>query len=166
MDELNPDLPEGLLFRQGPHQFDSLRVLGGGLVKSVRGVAGVWDEPRRMVGAYAAYLSFEDGVVATAVSSGYDHFFTADLGTRVPGSASVAPISRRYGQARMALVGQSAEAEKAMLRPRARLRPAPWLRRAVAAPGPGRYSGLSSLPATEATSYSHGRHRRLRRGRD
>jgi phthalate 4,5-cis-dihydrodiol dehydrogenase len=113
-DELNPDLPEGVLFRQGPHQFDAIRVLGGGQVKTVRGIAGGWDAARRMVGAYTAYLTFEDGSVATAVCNGYDHFFTGDLALTTSETAS---SPRQYGQARRALAGRSAEDEAAMVRP-------------------------------------------------
>ena len=32
----------GLVYRQGPHQIDTVRLLGGGLVKNVRGVVGQW----------------------------------------------------------------------------------------------------------------------------
>ena len=73
-EELTPEWGGGILWRQGPHQFDIVRTIGGGKVKSVRGMAGVWDPARRVPGCHAAFLEFEDGAVATAVINGYDHY--------------------------------------------------------------------------------------------
>ena len=77
--ELNPRLGGNVVFNQGPHQIDIVRLLGGGLVRSVRAMAGVWDEARRAEGAWAAYLEFEDGTPALLGYSGYAHFDTAEL---------------------------------------------------------------------------------------
>jgi phthalate 4,5-cis-dihydrodiol dehydrogenase len=116
-DELNPDLPEGVLVRQGPHQFDALRVLGGGRVKTVRGMTGVWDRPRRIVGAYTAYLNFEDGIAATAASNGYDHLIATDFQLYPAGGDGPAPSTRQYARARKAVTGLTLEQEATMLRP-------------------------------------------------
>ena len=97
-EELTPEWGGGILWRQGPHQFDILRTVGGGLVRSVRGLASAWDAARRVPGAHAAFLDFEDGVVATAVISGYDHFDSREL---VGGPDSVDPA--RHAQARREL---------------------------------------------------------------
>jgi phthalate 4,5-cis-dihydrodiol dehydrogenase len=78
-EELNPSLGGGVTWRQGPHQFDILRTLGGGLVRSVRAMTGAWDESRPVVGCHAAFLEFDDGTAATAVYSGYDHFSSREL---------------------------------------------------------------------------------------
>jgi phthalate 4,5-cis-dihydrodiol dehydrogenase len=43
-------------------------------IRSVRAVAGRWDPSRPTEGALAALLEFEDGVAASLVYSGYDHF--------------------------------------------------------------------------------------------
>ena len=80
-EELTPEFGGGILWRQGPHQFDIIRTIGGGMVRSLRGSAGTWDPARRVPGAHAAYLDFEDGTLATAVYSGYDHFDTRVLVT-------------------------------------------------------------------------------------
>jgi phthalate 4,5-cis-dihydrodiol dehydrogenase len=72
--ELTPGWGAGILWRQGPHHFDFLRTIGGGLLRSVRGSCQILDPARRVTGAYTAYLEFEDGLVSTAVCSGYDHF--------------------------------------------------------------------------------------------
>ena len=69
----------GILFNQAPHQVDIVRLLGGGLVRSVRAMTGAWDELRPGEGAYTCYLEFEDGVSATLVYNGYGFFDTAEL---------------------------------------------------------------------------------------
>jgi len=68
----------GVVLNQGPHQVDVVRLLGGGMVRSVRAMAGVWD-PTRPPGAYVCYLEFEDGAPATIVFTGYGYFDTAEL---------------------------------------------------------------------------------------
>ena len=73
-EELTPGPGGGILWRQGPHQFDIIRTIGGGMVRSVRGTSAAWDPARRVPGAHAAYLEFENGVFCTAVYSGYDHW--------------------------------------------------------------------------------------------
>ncbi len=78
-EELTPEPGGGILWRQGPHQIDILRTIGGGMVRSLRGKVDTWDPARRVPGAYAAYLDFEDGALATAITSGYDHFDSTEL---------------------------------------------------------------------------------------
>jgi len=78
-EELTPEPGGGILWRQGPHQIDIIRTIGGGMVRSLRGSVDTWDPSRRVPGAYAAYLDFEDGALATAVTSGYDHFDSREL---------------------------------------------------------------------------------------
>jgi phthalate 4,5-cis-dihydrodiol dehydrogenase len=73
-EELTPEFGGGILWRQGAHHFDLIRTIAGGMVRSLRGSADIWDPNRRVPGCYTAYLDFEDGTVATAVCSGYDHF--------------------------------------------------------------------------------------------
>lgn len=78
-EELTPEPGGGILWRQGPHQFDILRTIGGGMVRTVKGLASAWDPKRRVPGSHVAYLDFEDGAVATAIFSGYDHFDSREL---------------------------------------------------------------------------------------
>ncbi len=78
-EELMPELGGGILWRQGAHHFDIIRTVAGGLVRSLRGSAEIWDPKRRVPGCYTAYLELEDGTVATAVCSGYDHFDSMEL---------------------------------------------------------------------------------------
>jgi len=77
--ELDRKLGGNVVFNQGPHQIDIVRLIGGGCVRSVRAMTGVWDEARRAEGAWAAYLEFEDGTPALLGYSGYAHFDTAEL---------------------------------------------------------------------------------------
>jgi phthalate 4,5-cis-dihydrodiol dehydrogenase len=85
---LRPRMPEevdvgkggGVGFRQSPHQIDTLRFLGGGLVRSVRGNLGTWMEGRMGApGYYTAYLEFEDGTPATIAYNGYGYFMASEL---------------------------------------------------------------------------------------
>ena len=85
---LRPRMPEevdverggGVAFRQAPHQIDSLRFLGGGLIRSVRGTTGIWMEGRSGApGYYAAYLEFEDGTPATIAYNAYGYFMADEL---------------------------------------------------------------------------------------
>ncbi len=77
--ELDPSLGGNVLFRQAPHAIDIVRLLGGGMVRSVRGMTGVWDPSRRAEGAWVTYIEFEDGTPATDVFTGYAHFDTAEF---------------------------------------------------------------------------------------
>jgi phthalate 4,5-cis-dihydrodiol dehydrogenase len=76
--ELDPALGGGVTFRQGAHQFDIIRLLCGGLARSVRARTFDWDAERRTVGAHSVWLEFDDAS-ATAVYSGYGHFATPEL---------------------------------------------------------------------------------------
>lgn len=78
-EELDEKLGGGLLYRQGPHQFDSVRLLGGGLVKTVVGSVGNWWPERAAPGYYSAFIEFEDGATATVVNNGYGYALTAEL---------------------------------------------------------------------------------------
>jgi phthalate 4,5-cis-dihydrodiol dehydrogenase len=69
----------GVTYRQGAHQVDILRLIGGGLVKSVRASMFDWDANRRSIGAHTIYLNFTDGAAATAVYNGYGHLSVTEL---------------------------------------------------------------------------------------
>ena len=78
-EELDTSLGGGIIFNQVPHQIDTVRLLAGGLVRSVRSATGIWDVQRPTEGAHATFLDFEDGAVATVSYSGYDHFDSDEL---------------------------------------------------------------------------------------
>jgi phthalate 4,5-cis-dihydrodiol dehydrogenase len=77
--ELDIEQGGGVTYRQGAHQIDILRLIGGGRVKSVRAVTFDWDANRRSIGAHTIFLNFAEGVAATAVYNGYGHFSGAEL---------------------------------------------------------------------------------------
>ena len=78
-DELDASRGGGVTFRQGAHQFDILRLLGGGIVRSVRAQTFDWDPQRSVIGAHSVFLTFADGAVATAIYNGYGAFPSAEI---------------------------------------------------------------------------------------
>jgi phthalate 4,5-cis-dihydrodiol dehydrogenase len=104
----------GVVFSQGAHQIDIVRLLGGGRLRSVRAFAGIWDAARAAEGAYAALLEFVDGVFASAVYSGYGHF-DADEFCGWIGELGRPKDRGRYGAARKAL-GDLTVAQEAALK--------------------------------------------------
>lgn len=69
----------GVPYRQGPHQVDTVRLLGGGMLRSIRAMTGEWMPERPGPGYYAAYMEFENGVPATIIHNGYGYFIGAEL---------------------------------------------------------------------------------------
>jgi len=94
-DELDISLGGGVTFRQGSHQFDIVRLLGGGLVKSVHATTFDWDVARRSIGAHTVFMQFEDGAAATAVYNGYGYFSTMELIADVAEWGFKEPIEKR-----------------------------------------------------------------------
>ena len=78
-EELDAARGGGVTFRQGAHQVDILRLLGGGEVERVSARAFDWDPARPVTGAHTMMLDFRDGAVATAVYSGYGGLPGAEL---------------------------------------------------------------------------------------
>src|SRR5713226_4815421 len=78
-------MSRGVVLNQGPHQVDIVRLLGGGMVRSVRATAGAADlsrgEPpeRPAEGHYVCFLEFENGVAASLVFNGYAYLDSAEL---------------------------------------------------------------------------------------
>ena len=72
-------MTRGVVLNQGPHHVDIVRLIGGGMVRSLRAMTGVWDSARQWEGSYTCYLEFADGTPATLVYSGYGFFDTAEL---------------------------------------------------------------------------------------
>ncbi len=114
-EELKTELGGGVLFSQGVHQVDIVRLLAGGRGRSVMAMTGRWDPARPTEGAYCALLSFENGVTASLTYSGYAHFdsdewmgWTGELGTEKDPAA--------YGGARRALAAVASPQEEARLK--------------------------------------------------
>ncbi|HVA24188.1 MAG TPA: Gfo/Idh/MocA family oxidoreductase [Chloroflexota bacterium] len=72
-DELDLSQGGGVPYRQVPHQADTIRLLGGGELRSVRAMTGQWLSARPIPGYYCAYLEFEDGTPATMIHNGYGY---------------------------------------------------------------------------------------------
>src|SRR5262249_57034965 len=82
-------------------EIETVRLLGGGLVKSVRAQVGVLDRLRPAEANCSAFLEFADGVPATLVYSGYDFFDTDELHFWVSERGS--PKQPAHGASRRAL---------------------------------------------------------------
>ncbi len=122
--ELDVAMGGGLIYRQSPHHIDIVRLIAGGLVKSVRAQTMILDPERIAPGAFTAYLEFEGRVPCSLVYSGYGHFETSEItfgGGYSPGRVTKATTpeeeaalkeARRYtasGQSRAELDAAQAE---------------------------------------------------------
>ena len=114
-EELDTAQGGGVVWSQGAHQVDIVRLLGGGQVRSVCAATGRWDPGRPTEGAYAAFLTFEDGAFATMSYSGYAHLDTDEFCGWV-GELGQDRGTRRYGEARAKLRGLRSAAEEAALK--------------------------------------------------
>jgi phthalate 4,5-cis-dihydrodiol dehydrogenase len=110
-EELDTSKGGGILFNQVPHQIDTVRLLGGGLVRSVRAQVGVLDPARPTEGNCTAFLEFESGVAASLVYGGYDFFDSDELHFWV--SERGAPKQPAHGATRRALAAHK-DAESAL----------------------------------------------------
>jgi phthalate 4,5-cis-dihydrodiol dehydrogenase len=114
-EELDTAQGGGVVWSQGAHQVDIVRLLGGGRVRSVRAATGRWDPARPTEGAYNAFLTFEDGACATLTYSGYAHFDSDEFCGWV-GELGADRSARHYGQARATLRTVATPAEEAALK--------------------------------------------------
>jgi phthalate 4,5-cis-dihydrodiol dehydrogenase len=107
-EELDTAQGGGILFNQVPHQIDTVRLLAGGLVRSVRAHTTALDPTRPTEGGCAALLQFENGVAASLVYSGYDYFDSDEWHFNI--SERGAPKTLDHGAARRALMKTENEA--------------------------------------------------------
>jgi phthalate 4,5-cis-dihydrodiol dehydrogenase len=114
-EELDTASGGGVLFSQAAHQIDIVRLLGGGLVRSVRAETGAWDPGRPSEGAYSALLTFADGVFASAVYSGYGHFDSDEFCGWI-GEMGQLKDPARYGSGRRMLREATSGEEEAALK--------------------------------------------------
>ena len=105
----------GVLFSQGAHQIDIVRLLGGGRVQSVRAMTGNWDKARPTEGAYSALLTFGNGAFASCTYSGYAHFDSDEFQGWI-GEMGLSKDPSRYGAGRAALQAASNADEEAALK--------------------------------------------------
>ena len=117
-EELLTEAGGGVLFSQGVHQIDIVRLLCGGVAKAVTAMVGNWDPARPTEGAYSALIGFDDGTFASLTYSGYAHFDTDQWQDNV-GELGYPKDQTSYGRARSALVDAvTAEQEIALKRAR------------------------------------------------
>ncbi|MEP7344742.1 MAG: Gfo/Idh/MocA family oxidoreductase [Gemmatimonadaceae bacterium] len=101
-EELSTASGGGVVFGQAPHQVDVVRLIAGGVVRSVRSATGIWDPTRCTEGAYSALLLFENGVAASLTYSGYGHFDSDEFVGGI-GELGQPPGARQHGAARRRL---------------------------------------------------------------
>jgi phthalate 4,5-cis-dihydrodiol dehydrogenase len=114
-EELETARGGGVLFSQGAHHVDVVRLLGGGRVARVRALTGAWDPARPTEGAYAALLQFEGRAFASLTYSGYGHF-DGDEFCRGVSEIGRAKDADAYGAARRRLRGLANASEEAALK--------------------------------------------------
>jgi phthalate 4,5-cis-dihydrodiol dehydrogenase len=107
-EELDTALGGGILFNQVPHQIDTARVLAGGAVRSVRAHTTALDPARPTEASCAALVEFDNGVAASLIYSGYDHFDSDEWHFGI--SERGAPKQPVHGAARRSLAGAQDEA--------------------------------------------------------
>jgi phthalate 4,5-cis-dihydrodiol dehydrogenase len=108
-EELDPARGGGVLFNQMPHAFDTVRLLVGEPVRSVRAMSAALDSARVVDGCVAAFVEFEGGAAATLIYSGYDRFDSDEWYGWIGASGQ----SKRpaYGAARRELAGRDPDEE-------------------------------------------------------
>lgn len=109
-EELRTEEGGGVLFSQGVHQIDVVRLLCGGRATQVTAMTGAWDPDRPTEGAYSALMGFESGAVANLTYSGYAHF-DSDIWMDNVAELGSDKDPATYGKARRALHGLDADAE-------------------------------------------------------
>jgi phthalate 4,5-cis-dihydrodiol dehydrogenase len=107
-EELDTAQGGGILFNQVPHQIDIVRLLAGGLARSVRARFTALDPARPTEGSCATLLQFENGAAASLIYSGYDYFDSDEWHFGI--SERGAPKTLDHGAARRALMTTADEA--------------------------------------------------------
>lgn len=134
-EELDTAQGGGVVFSQGAHQIDIVRLLGGGLAHSIRAATGRWDPRRPTEGAYNAFVEFDGGVSATLTYNGTAHFDTDEF-CDWTGELGHSKDQHAYGGARAALRKIATPAEEAALKNT-------------------RAYGLAEMPAQAPASHNH-----------
>jgi phthalate 4,5-cis-dihydrodiol dehydrogenase len=144
--ELDSRAGGGAVYNQAAHQVEMVRLVGGGLVRSVRAATGNWDSARPTEGAYAAFLTFADGTFASLVYSGYAHFDSDEFCGFIAESGTVKDVAD-YGAMRRLLRTAPAPAAEAQLK-EARNYGGASYRAPAAAPGPRLHPHFGTLVAS------------------
>lgn len=108
-EELDPALGGGVLWNQMPHQFDSIRLIVGEPVRSVRAMTAAIDPARRADGCCAAFIEFAGGAVASLVYSGYDRFDSDEWYGWIGASGTAKKPAHAQARRALAAIGGSNE---------------------------------------------------------
>ena len=114
-EELNTAAGGGVIHSQATHQIDIVRMLGGGLVNSVRAMTGAWDSTRPTEGAYSALLAFAGGAFASCTYSGYGHYDSDELMAGI-GEMGQTKNPADYGAARKRLLNAATSDQETALK--------------------------------------------------
>ena len=114
-EELDTRVGGGVVHSQAAHQIDIVRLLGGGLVNSVRAHTGAWDFARPTEGAYSALIGFESGAFCSATYSGYGHYDSDVLMGNI-GESGQKKDPADYGSARKRLLNVESMDKEAALK--------------------------------------------------
>jgi phthalate 4,5-cis-dihydrodiol dehydrogenase len=109
-DEFDDPARGGIAFNQVIHQIEIIRLLGGGLMTSVRASVGALDHARAAPGHCAAFLEFDHGVTATLTYSGYD-FFDSDEWHHWISEGGVRKEPGRHGETRRTFYAHDGDIE-------------------------------------------------------
>ncbi len=112
-EELRSEDGGGVVFSQGAHQIDIVRLLCGARALTVSAMTGNWDPDRPTEGAYSTLIGFEGGAFASLTYSGYGHFDSDEWQDDIS-ELGYPKSAETYGHARRALrdlKGPAAEAE-------------------------------------------------------
>lgn len=100
----------GVLFSQGAHQFDIVRLLAGATVSEVYASTGRWDRDRDTEISYQAMIRFSNGAVAQCTYSGFARFDSDELLDWV-GETGYEKNPSDYGHSRRALMDLNRDEE-------------------------------------------------------
>ena len=100
----------GVLFSQGAHQFDIVRLLAGAPVSEVFASTGRWDRDRNTEISYQAMIRFTNGAVAQCTYSGFARFDSDELMGWV-GETGYDKDPESYGNSRRALIDLTRDEE-------------------------------------------------------
>jgi phthalate 4,5-cis-dihydrodiol dehydrogenase len=103
-EELVTEQGGGVVFSQGAHQLDIVRLLGGGMLRTIRAQCFAMDPARPTEGAYTAFLTFADGAAATLTYTGHGRYDSDELMGWI-GEMGQRRDPDSYGTARRALAG-------------------------------------------------------------
>lgn len=109
-DEFDDQAGGGIAFNQVIHQIEIIRLLGGGLLASVRASMGGLDRARAAPGHCVAFLEFENDVAATLAFGGYD-FFDSDEWYDWIAEGGVRKVPGRHGATRRAFHARQTDLE-------------------------------------------------------